>query len=92
MTDKPIKISKLRQQILDNRGLERVQSPGKQAKLEPVQLDYDLTPLMALKELQFGEPIFRLIDPSRGTIYKVAKKLEVHPSTVYLWRKRLGIA
>jgi len=92
MTDKPIKISKLRQKILDEKGLERVQEPGKQSRLEPIQLDYDLTPLMKFKELEFGEPIFQLIDPSRGTIYVVGKKLGVHPTTIYYWRKRLGIS
>lgn len=92
MSDKPVKISKLRKQILDAKGLERAHAePGEHHELSPIQLDYHLTPLMRVKELEFGEVIHSLISKKRGTIYQVGKRLGVHPSTVYLWRKRLDI-
>jgi len=86
MSEKPVKIAKLRRDVLAGRQVDM----EKHTK-EIIPLERDITPLMRVKELEFGEPIERLVAKKRGSIYKVAKRLGVHPSTVYLWRKRLLI-
>lgn len=91
MTDKPVKISKLRERILDKQRLKVVQDPGKHHRIEKIDERKDLnrTPLMIALELAHDAPIEDLI--SEGTIYQVAKRLGIDPSTVSKWRTRLEL-
>ena len=78
----------LRHRILAKRGLES-RKVGKQMRIVPAGEDAHKTDKMRLIERELGVPIEQLIE--EGTIYEVAKRLGVHPTTIYHWRARFGM-
>ena len=79
---------RLRRQILKNRGLQRVGH----GRLEPKAIrpkDPRLTLAMRLIEARFHQPIDDLIWD--GTLEQVGNMLDMAPSTISKWRKRMGL-
>jgi len=74
----------IKSRILKSRG-EVSAGYGKVATPDKLSAAFHKTHLMKYIELQFHEPLDKLI--ANGTIYEVAKRLGVDYSTVSKWRK-----
>lgn len=74
----------LKSKILKSRGQVSV-GYGKITTPDKLSAAFHKTHLMKYIELQFGEPLDKLI--AKGTIYEVGKRLGVDYSTISKWRK-----
>ena len=77
--------SKIRRKILKQRGVELEKHTRNPIVYADLPTAYRKTYAMKLMEVRFSEKIENLIFD--GTIYEVAAKLSVDPTTISKWRK-----
>lgn len=81
-------LSNIRKKTLSKRGIaELAKHSRKPLTHDELPAPYTKTPKMMYLELKHHKSIEELIN--LGTIYECAKKLKVHPTTVYYWRMRI---
>lgn len=83
-------ISKIRKEILKQRGVELKKHTRKPVSVDQLPTPYKKTRLMQLIELRHGKRLEDLI--FIGTIYEMEKKLGVDASTVSKWRTLISEA
>jgi len=83
-------ISKIRRQILKQRGVELAPHTKEPLQYADAPAPYHKTPLMKFIELKFQDKIENLI--FNGTVREVGKRFGVDYSTISKWRKLISDA
>lgn len=84
------RLSEIRKNILKQRGVELKKLSRKPVPVEELPAPYPKSTLMRLVELRFKDRLENII--FTGTIYDVAKRLDIDASTVSKWRKLVSEA
>jgi len=84
------KTSKLRKQILKQRGVELEKHTRKPITYDDVPSPYHKTQLMRYIELKFNDKLENII--FSDSIYKLEKKLGIDSTTISKWRKIISNA
>lgn len=85
-------LHKVRKSILKQRGVELAPHTRKPVPYDELPVPYIKTNLMKLLELKHSQRIEELISKNKGTIYQVAKQLDIDASTVSKWRTLIADA
>jgi len=76
----------IRKKILSKKGVAELKKHSrKPVSHDELATPYKKTSLMKYLELKHHQAIEKLIET--GTIYEVGKRLKLHPTTIYYWRR-----
>jgi hypothetical protein len=84
------KTAKIRKKILAGRGVQLEKHTGKPITYDDLPAVFPKSKSMKYIELKFGNTIENII--FKGTIYEVAKKVNMSPSCISRWRKLISEA